>query len=233
MCGYGRAWGGEQERATSRWDLAAFALFLGGLAAPLATAADLVWRELPHIRNIPDPTVMAEVLDSIYRDPRTNFALLVVVGDSVFGNVCASSDVGGAAGVGAIGGARGATGVGGSTDVGGVEGHTRSSDVAGASGAPNVVGASGMANVAGASGATGVGGALESPVARGAAGGTRVAGATGAGGVSGMMGKIKCARTRDQLDFVLSVPARTRVLEYDGHRLYETRKVWIADQAVE
>ena len=194
-------------------------LLLAVLLVPPANAENLAWMDLPHIGSLASTDQMIPDLADLHA--KSEYSLLVIVGNLVFGNPCASLGVGGRSGAAAIGGASGTTNVSGAsglTSVGGVAGQvkvggaSRDTSVQGRSSTTNVGGASSTASVAGASQATGI---------SGTSGRTKSSGVTNTLEVSGASGRPMCARTRDQLDYVLSVPVASEVFEYDGQGLYE------------
>ena len=212
---------------------AAVAVVLGALG-PAVAADELSWIELPHLKSFPTSAQLKTALESIYMDAQPDHSMLVIAGNSVFGNVCASSDVGGATGVGLVGGAQGATGVGGAQGATGVGGGVGRGLIDGAQGATGVGGASGVNTIVGASASTSVAGASEATGVAGTAVVPEIAGASGVTAVAGIAARMKCARTADGLDYVLSAPTRTKLLEYDGHELYEvaTSKI-VSDEKLE
>lgn len=196
-----------------------FALCLMAILVQEAQGSgELDWISVPHLRSFSSAEEMRRGLPGMYAEAKLD--LLLVVGNSVFGNPCASLDVRGVSETPETQGATAESQVQGSAAVSRVAGAAAESEVGGFVGTAQVGGFAGDVQVGGAQGRASVGGAARSSRVSGASDSSAVAGATQEPAVAGTVGELKCARTPDNLDYLLVVPLAQQVLAFDGQELY-------------
>ena len=186
--------------------------------AQLVLSESFEWVELPLLERFENAQQMNNALSEVYTS--SEYDLLVIADNLVFGNSCASFKVGGASNT---------TGIGGASETDSVGGASETSSLSGASGFTSVTGAGGQTNTHGASGLTGVGGTSSSTAISGSSQTTSISGTSESSATSGTsdqtsvwgaFGSIKCARTSDKLDYVYLVPLSVKIYEFDGLNSY-------------
>ncbi len=173
-------------------------------ASACATTSEARWRDLPRLAEFSSADEVRSEISKLY-DP-SRFATLVVVGNAVYGNPCATPP-----GSTGVAGGQSATGVEGGSSTTGVEGATSTTGVSGGSSTTGVAGAtSPTTGVTGDSSTTGVTGGSST---------TGVEGSSGSTGVMGGTNAVQCTAGGGPSGYLIRVPTPAAVLEFDGSAL--------------